>query len=718
MVTNLQFNFARSGDDLLLTYGSGQQMTVLDHYAGTGNGVERLQFANGTSYAGYLLTTATPFLIDADLTGDTTRDVIISTGDAETLTGDAAQDLLFGNGGNDVLNGGADNDLLVGGLDDDTYGFGGMDGNDTIFDTGGAADEIVFTDAGNETLAALNFSRPAGANLAITLNSSTITVFDQFAAGSSIERVTFADGATVYGYELSSSAYLIDAGLGGSGNADIIASNASNQTLIGQGGNDLLFGNGGADIITGGLGEDLLVGGDAFDTYNFAAGDGNDTIFETTAGGSPPVTGDAIVFTQSGSEVLSAFNLERVGNNLVVTYDTQTVTAFNNYGGNPVELMVFAGGATYFGYTLGATNYAINLGTTGLGGNTPDLIVSTAAGQTLSGLSANDVIFGHGGDDTLIGGTENDLLLGGADNDTYGFASDGDGNDMINETGASGTDRISIVTANAATSIAGLNVERIDADADTVLDDLRFSYNGERIDVINHFDGAAVEETVFTNGGTFLGYSLGTTAYAISTDATDPLGGAGAQNMIASASNAETLTGGTGNDLLFGNGQNDTLLGGAGNDLMIGGAGNDTFTGGAGADVMDGGGVADDDQFVYAAAGNSQLSAMDVIAAPTAATGFSAGGTADEINLVAFNFTGSIASIRETAAAAFTVADVLDFFDDAGTDRAVVVEYAGGNAQVYVDANQDGNFAAVDDLVIRLNTIAVNAMTTDNFLFV
>ena len=70
-----------------------------------------------------------------------------------------------------------------------------------------------------------------------------------------------------------------------------------------------------------------------------------------------------------------------------------------------------------------------------------------------------------------------------------------------------------------------------------------------------------------------------------------------------------------------------------------------------------------------------------------------------------------------TSPGAFTNAAVADFFDDAGTDRAVVVQYVGGNAQVYVDANHDGNLTAAGDLVIRVNTIAANAMTVNDFVF-
>ena len=52
---------------------------------------------------------------------------------------------------------------------------------------------------------------------------------------------------------------------------------------------------------------------------------------------------------------------------------------------------------------------------------------------------------------------------------------------------------------------------------------------------------------------------------------------------------ADTLTGGDGNDLLVGNLGDDTLTGGAGTDYLLGGAGSDTLDGGAGSDLLYGG---------------------------------------------------------------------------------------------------------------------------------
>jgi Ca2+-binding RTX toxin-like protein len=250
---------------------------------------------------------------------------------------------------------------------------------------------------------------------------------------------------------------------------------------------------------------------------------------------------------------------------------------------------------------------------------------------------------------------------------------------------------------------------------------LVITYNDQTVTAFNHYAGAAVGQVAFGTGTTIYGYKLLTAAFTLSADSTDPLEGLSGQDVIISSDAGETLAGGVNGfaDLLFGHGGNDTLDGGEANDLLVGGddddvlnggvSGDDTLVGGTGADIMDGG--SGDDQFYYAGAIDSTLASMDAI------NGFTAGGTVDEINLDAFDFSGlAVEAIKQTSPAAFTSADAVDFFNDA-TDRAVVVEYFGGDAQVYVDANKDGDFRTADDLVVRLNAIAVNSLTVNDFLF-
>ena len=152
-----------------------------------------------------------------------------------------------------------------------------------------------------------------------------------------------------------------------------------------------------------------------------------------------------------------------------------------------------------------------------------------------------------------------------------------------------------------AAAIAGLNFESIDADADGQADDLRILYNGEQIDVINHYNASgsdpaastpgvgAIETLTFVNGATAFGYAINGNPYSVNADRLSPIPAVGAatNDILASDGNGETLNGGDGNDLLFGNAGNDTLNGGTGNDLLVGGADDDTIEGGAGADVID-----------------------------------------------------------------------------------------------------------------------------------
>jgi len=57
--------------------------------------------------------------------------------------------------------------------------------------------------------------------------------------------------------------------------------------------------------------------------------------------------------------------------------------------------------------------------TGGNGGNADELILGTAAGESLRGLSGNDCIVGGGGNDTLRGDAGTDVCIGGPGTDTF-----------------------------------------------------------------------------------------------------------------------------------------------------------------------------------------------------------------------------------------------------------------------------------------------------------
>lgn len=137
----------RQGSDLVLAHVNGaDRFTVKSWYTtqgSTANQLEQVRFADGTAWSADELT-------ERGL-------VVQGTSTGETLTGlTAYANTLLGEGGNDVLNGGTLSDQLWGGLGNDhLYGGQGSDfyyhrlgdGYDTVVDSGGMADTLVFPDA-------------------------------------------------------------------------------------------------------------------------------------------------------------------------------------------------------------------------------------------------------------------------------------------------------------------------------------------------------------------------------------------------------------------------------------------------------------------------------------------------------------------------------------------------------------------------------------------
>ncbi len=161
------------------------------------------------------------------------------------------------------------------------------------------------------------------------------------------------------------------------------------------------------------------------------------------------------------------------------------------------------------------------------------------------------------------------------------------------------------------------------------------------------------------------------------------------------------------------------FIGGAGNDDYTGNAGGDTITGNGGADLIALGAGAVD-TIILNAATDSQLNATvdghDII------TGFGvAGGALDVIDVGTAGFTGQQASaLANKGALANSAVDgstlsITDFFSSGGQDRGVAIGTNTGATFVFVDANQDGDFTATDDIVLQLDGVV--GVTLANFGF-
>lgn len=132
---------------------------------------------------------------------------------------------------------------------------------------------------------------------------------------------------------------------GGSG-ADTLNGGYGADLLEGYAGNDVLNGGLGADTLYGGAGNDALNGGAGNDTYHYFAGDGYDTLTDSSG------TADTLVFPDVD---VSAATFYKVGNDLEVFLGTgQGVLVKNQFAtGGAVEFMLF-GGQSYSASQIGA----------------------------------------------------------------------------------------------------------------------------------------------------------------------------------------------------------------------------------------------------------------------------------------------------------------------------------------------------------------------------
>ena len=132
---------ARGNGDLIIRYGSGDQVTVKGQYRIPGNAIERIEFADGTVLDSSALN-AVPIL---PIEGTNGEDVLYGTDGNDTLRGFAGDDVLDGGLSPDEEKSPAlltDNDRLEGGAGADTYAmYLGM-GTDTIVDASASPAEI------------------------------------------------------------------------------------------------------------------------------------------------------------------------------------------------------------------------------------------------------------------------------------------------------------------------------------------------------------------------------------------------------------------------------------------------------------------------------------------------------------------------------------------------------------------------------------------------
>jgi Ca2+-binding RTX toxin-like protein len=425
-------------------------------------------------------------------------------------------------------------------------------------------------------------------------------------------------------------------------------------------------------------------------TYNFSPG--------TTLGGFDPAA-DTLVFAAANSAGSLAF--AQLGADLSIAV-----------GGQP---MLLAGVAFA---QLRQSSLSFPDGSRFLPG--------TAGSDTLAGSTGADYFdLSQGGSDTATGDAGDDVFVLGAALDAADRISGGAGTDTLR---VSGTYAAPVVLG--ATTVTG--VEQFQIGAGTVRltagdngiftgtsGPLTFNAAGQGVGDAFVLDASALGAFAWNHYITATGGAGSDTLAAGSGN--DTLSGGAGDDTLRGGGGNDTLTGGTGNDQLQGEDGNDTLNGEDGNDTLQGGASNDSLSGGAGSDTLDGGtgddtlsggmeadvltGGSGNDTFRFefgSPRSESSQTTIDTI------TDFATG---DRLDLPGTNYINGLPLVFVAAETAFRT-DAQPF--DAGNLGVrpgsnpgdgfadVLWRYSSGlnRVEVWVDANDDGQFSEVDTFIL------------------
>ncbi|WP_299587786.1 calcium-binding protein [uncultured Microbulbifer sp.] len=620
----------RDGNNLLLGYGSGDQVLVHNFFLEEGssnNAIDEVHFSDGTVWNreslldkaligaegdDYLIGYSTDDLLE----GNDGADVLEANGGNDTLSGGAGDDQLSGGEGNDILSGDTGSDKVSGGAGDDIYRFKRGDGADTFNETSGA-DRVEFTDiASSEVLV-----RRQGANLVISIpgSSDAITISNQFlgeqltAASSSFETVNFSDGVT-WDFEA-----LMAQAIAGTESADTIQGFSSSEVIQTLGGDDLVNAGDGDDQVEGGQGSDELHGELGDDTLK--GGDNNDTLYGGS--GDDELHGDAgedVLVGDSGSDTLygGTENDDLSGGSGEDTLNGGEGDDTLRGGQDNDTLYGDAGNDTLYGDSgtdalhggegndelYGSGELYGDAGSDKLEGT--GLLEGGADNDELYGLGAATLI-GGSGDDTLVadtdtwsgtastlaGGTGNDTLYGSFGDDIYQFNL-GDGKDTLIERREG--ENFSNVDPSMDTLQFGAGINSVDLEFIRQGDDLHIRHlNGtDEITISNWFrepnDHFKINRFEFTDGTVLTDADLEAQMVTLGTDGVDSWTGYRDLNeKVFAGGGDDKVWGRTGNDELHGEAGDDYLDGEEGDDRLFGGDGVDNLVGRAGNDYLEGG---------------------------------------------------------------------------------------------------------------------------------
>jgi Ca2+-binding RTX toxin-like protein len=587
-----------TGQDLNISYGDqGDSLTILDGY---GNArITQYVFADGRTYdtEGLVALGVQGHVAVPPGEGRGSGPSSLNTG-PRTIYGTNADDIMGGTQRADILFGGAGNDILSGGAGNDTYIFNIGDGVDTIND-------VALAGEGNRVLFATGI---APGDIRLGLGSLVLYIgtggdaihlsnFDEWNVLGlrTVETFEFADG-TVLSYD-----QLLHRGIErGDGSVMPYEELIARQPRIrGTAGDDYIEGTAYAERISGLTGDDYLAGGGGDDVYEFAPGDGVDTIDDipTSGAGNRIRFGDGIL--RDDVHLGGDFPLITVGTD-GDGIDLANFDLADWAGTSSVQSLEFADGQVLSFEQFLAEELAQE------GTPEDDYLEGTTFGEQLSGLAGddyltgldgNDTLYGGGGDDNLRGDAGNDLLNGGEGNDSL---QGGEGDDTYSFGASFGADYLSDEGGNDTIQLgAGI------APADVLVTSDPYSTlylvragSADRIELPDWYtdDAYKIEQVSFSDGTIWSAADLESRVTHLQpTQYGDVLIDTAGDDTIAALDGDDRIYAGEGNDSLSGDAGGDYLLDLAGYNILDG---DDTLETDGGAGLTLGG---DGDDTLYLA---------------------------------------------------------------------------------------------------------------------
>lgn len=519
----------RTGQDLLLSYGVGDSITVKGFFDSEGNSsmsIDRIEFAGGEVLS---------------------RQDLLST----VLIGKDGDDSIQAYATADTLSGGKGDDVLMGGAGDDTYLYLSGDGSDVIMEQAGQ-DRLSLVDL---VLSQVTLRREEN-DLVVKVNGSgeSIRVQNHFDPESKatglqgLESIRFADGQVLDAAQIAMQAVagssgndlivahpdadFIDAGAGnddvqGLNGDDFISGGAGMDSLSGGDGNDSLFGDAGDDLLNGDWGDDQLYGGEGNDTLT--GGGGADNLFGEI--GDDQLTGSGLLDGGDGNDILNGEGADTLsggaGDDSLIAYSDAWDQLSNTLQGG-------VGNDTLYG-SFGEDTYRFNVG------DGKDLIIERRDGEDYTNIEASfDVLtFGEG-----------------ISRASLSFVRQGD--DLL------------ISLANGT-------------DALTVQNWFQEPTEHFKLDRIDFADGSSMTVDEIENSVRILGTDAADQLLGYR-DRSEQLDAGAGNDQVWGRAGDDKLLGGNGDDYLDGGSGNDRLEGGSGKDSLFGGIGADELAGGAGDD--------------------------------------------------------------------------------------------------------------------------------------